>query len=242
MPLLGSKVLRVAAEEVRGWLADELYPQLTTQGPLVVLHLGVDVKASCIKLEVSRPAHCFLGAQARTCGSVCCRHLTPARPPAAAQRTARNVATFRVPDEDGYQPRQAHIGSSEPLGCTRKTELPLERVLRRLPAANFELSDDAGTFVCNFTFFISLALASKLQQETGRAVHVLFVHVPPVERMGEAEQLLSLQALLRELAASVAGGGEDAAERQPGVAGTGEAGAGASRRAAPRPWRWCTVQ
>lgn len=54
--LLGCHILRVAAGEVGTWLHTTLPQQLAAKisgkGPLVVVHLGVDVHGDCIKLEV----------------------------------------------------------------------------------------------------------------------------------------------------------------------------------------------
>ena len=46
-------VLTVAAEVVKAWLAD-IAQQLQGERDVILLHLGLDNEATCIKLEVSR--------------------------------------------------------------------------------------------------------------------------------------------------------------------------------------------
>ena len=63
------------------------------------------------------------------------------------------------------------------------------------------ISEDAGLFVCNFTFYKSL---QQSQRNSKQKWHSLFVHVPPFEVMGPEQQLSMAAAILDSIAAVVA--------------------------------------
>ena len=60
------------------------------------------------------------------------------------ERCAYNDASFRVPDQNAFQPSKAPIDEAELFGSTRKSSLDLAAVARK---AGVNLSDDAGRFV-----------------------------------------------------------------------------------------------
>ena len=60
------------------------------------------------------------------------------------ERCAYNDASFRVPDQNAFQPSKAPIDDSELFGSTRKSSLDLAAVAQK---AGVNLSDDAGRFV-----------------------------------------------------------------------------------------------
>ena len=159
--------------------------------PTLMLHLGVDERADCFKLE----------------------------------RCAYNNVSFRVPDVDGYQPQGECISGRLPLGLALATDLPLRRLRHRLagecaPAA-VHISDDAGRYLCNMIYFLSLHQISEYSSSSGvdgpsgvahaassgncGNVHALFLHVPPFSVVDEQRQLQFLLALLEELAQILAG-------------------------------------
>ena len=70
------------------------------------------------------------------------------------ERCAYNDASFRVPDQNAFQPSKAPIDEAELFGSTRKSSLDLAAVARK---AGVNVSDDAGRFVCNYLYFCSLA-------------------------------------------------------------------------------------
>ncbi len=63
-------------------------------------------------------------------------------------------------------------------------------------------SEDAGNFLCNFTYYLSLL--SGLQS----GVHVLFVHLPHFDRMSQVEQMRRLALILKGIQADLAGAQE----------------------------------
>lgn len=58
-------------------------------------------------------------------------------------------------------------------------------------------SEDAGNFVCNFTYYLSLL--SGLQS----GVHVLFIHLPHFDRLSQAEQTRKLALILKGIQADL---------------------------------------
>jgi pyrrolidone-carboxylate peptidase len=68
------------------------------------------------------------------------------------------------------------------------------------------VSGDAGRYVCNFTYFVSLMECARLREGAGREVHALFVHVPPFDEMAESEQLVCLRRLMQLLSQHDTGG------------------------------------
>jgi hypothetical protein len=85
------------------------------------------------------------------------------------------------------------------------------------------VSQDAGRYVCNFTYYLSLLHTQKLRQRHGRPLHTLFLHVPPAEVVPLPRQLHLLLDLLQAIAAQLA------SPAPPGTAAwTGPAGLGAA--------------
>ena len=94
-----------------------------------------------------------------------------------------NEATFRVPDQRGYQccGEEVVVDSSPVMFCS----LHLPKILAELHdrGVKCEMSTDAGRFLCNYVFFQSLHAAKPFD------IPVLFVHVPPFEGMDHAAQV-----------------------------------------------------
>ncbi len=82
---------------------------------------------------------------------------------------AVNRREARIPDNDGFQPRGEEIVPGGPA-CFR-TRIPVRYIVRRMQEEGFpvEASEDAGTYVCNDTFY-SVCL--------GRREPVDFIHCP----------------------------------------------------------------
>ncbi|GFR44415.1 hypothetical protein Agub_g5648, partial [Astrephomene gubernaculifera] len=110
---------------------------------------------------------------------------------------AYNCATFRVPDERGWQPQQQELDPGLGLGCCVGSNLPLMTLKERLAAAGHPVvvSEDAGRFVCNWTYYRACRLA-----EERRGWQALFVHVPPFEVFGEQAQRRFLLDVIRGIA------------------------------------------
>eukprot|EP01026_Neomeris_dumetosa_P077753 TRINITY_DN8398_c0_g1_i2.p4 TRINITY_DN8398_c0_g1~~TRINITY_DN8398_c0_g1_i2.p4 ORF type:complete len:104 (-),score=9.74 TRINITY_DN8398_c0_g1_i2:116-427(-) len=60
---------------------------------------------------------------------------------------------------------------------------------------DINLSDDAGKFVCNWTYYLSLTDSLQFPGKW----HSLFVHVPSLEKESLEEQKVVLTALVQEI-------------------------------------------
>ena len=114
------------------------------------------------------------------------------------ERRAYNQAAFRVADEAGWlPPEDTRVVESHELGAALVSRLPveelLERALRRGCAAC--LSDDPGRFLCNYSYYLSLAAAAS---DTRR--DALFVHCPPATACPVEQQCVAVYHILRDLA------------------------------------------
>jgi hypothetical protein len=109
----------------------------------------------------------------------------------------------------------------------------VDALVARLEASGFavQASDDAGTFICNYTFYLSLAAMQQAQEEAAvpdaddaahalspaQAApqppwHALFVHVPPAEMMPVEQQTSFLAALMAAITAHLLGDAGGTAE------------------------------
>ena len=82
---------------------------------------------------------------------------------------ARNIRNARIPDNAGHQPDNEIILSDGP--DEYRTPVPANMIVRQMKSEGYpiEISEDAGAFVCNDTFFLT---------GTGTPVPVEFIHVP----------------------------------------------------------------
>jgi len=117
------------------------------------------------------------------------------------EQNAFNEANFRIPDEDGFQPKNEQICDSRPLRHKLSTDLSASRIKDHLTKKGFDvgLSGDAGRFVCNYIYWSSL---QKVQEEANDNstredgdgdgdvdIHVMFVHVPKFEDISKETQI-----------------------------------------------------
>ena len=93
------------------------------------------------------------------------------------ETTARNIRDARIPDNEGNQP----IGETIISGGmeTYHTAIPVKKIVEQITGEGYaiEVSEDAGTFVCNDTFYL-------VGTGTGRPVE--FIHVPSAGAAGAA--------------------------------------------------------
>ena len=157
-------VIETSAGAVREDL-DQIFSQhvdSVSDQTVVFLHLGVNVTANCFNLE----------------------------------KCAYNDATFRVPDERGYQPRNQTIVNDFPFQQSLSSDLNFSAIKLQVnstcPGLTLQLSTDPGRFVCNFTYFYSLAKARAQKSRT----HSIFLHVPPFAVVGEEKQLEMVATLM----------------------------------------------
>ena len=127
------------------------------------------------------------------------------------EQCAYNDATFRVPDNNGYQPQQISIlGDSSSFGSCLRTTLELDEIcseLRQQGQSYCCVSQDPGRFVCNYTYCLSLDHSQSMNDDikTNKQLHTqqfvgshsLFLHVTPFDVIPEDKQLGFIISLLK---------------------------------------------
>jgi len=137
------------------------------RGPVVLLHVGVNVNAQDFCLE----------------------------------RRAANDASFSCPDEQGWQPNKSPVDREDPSVGARETALPLDELceaLRFRGFQNVQISSDAGRFVCNYVYYLSLKLTQSYVQTDS-----LFLHVPPSDVIPVHDQVRFILELLAAIASCI---------------------------------------
>ncbi|WP_407317933.1 pyroglutamyl-peptidase I [Isoptericola halotolerans] len=107
------------------------------------------------------------------------------------ERVAVNVADARIPDNAGRSPVDEPVVDGGPVAYL--SSLPLKAALASVRATGIPaaVSNTAGTYVCNATFY---ALAHALAASHARAG---FVHVPAADVLPAAESARALAAVVR---------------------------------------------
>ena len=109
------------------------------------------------------------------------------------EQCAYNEATFRVPDNNGYQPQQKCIlGNSSTFGQCLRTTLDLHEICSELQLQGESsccVSQDPGRFVCNYTYCLSLDQCRLANESANVGCHSLFLHVPSFDVIAEDDQL-----------------------------------------------------
>ncbi|MEP6972089.1 MAG: pyroglutamyl-peptidase I [Betaproteobacteria bacterium] len=111
------------------------------------------------------------------------------------ERVAINVADARIPDNVGAQPIDKPVVSGgQPAYFT---SLPIKAMLRDLTEAGLpaEVSQTAGTFVCNHLFYGLMHDLERRRALTG--VRGGFIHLPALD--GDTAQAMPLQDMQRGL-------------------------------------------
>ncbi|GMH01591.1 hypothetical protein Nepgr_003430 [Nepenthes gracilis] len=114
----------------------------------------------------------------------------------AIELQAVNEATFRYPDELGWQPQRLPVVHEDGgISRTRQTCCSVEALLRFLKKRGYDvmLSKDAGRFVCNYVYYHSLQFAEQ------RGHKSLFVHVPLFSEIDEEIQIKFTASLLEAI-------------------------------------------
>jgi len=116
------------------------------------------------------------------------------------ETTAYNEASFRIPDEDGFQPKKQQIDGSLPIHERLVTDLNVRKICNDMinRGFNVKISGDCGRFVCNYLYWSSLNRIKefKSNSEAQAMVHSMFVHVPLFTVIDEDTQLKFIQGLL----------------------------------------------
>ncbi|KAL4525796.1 hypothetical protein Ndes2437A_g04229 [Nannochloris sp. 'desiccata'] len=122
---------------------------------------------------------------------------------------ASNEAKFRIPDQTGWQPDGVAIDGQEDCRFVRRTKLPVRKLAGSLSNYGVVVSQDAGRYVCNYCYFISLEEAAKRKH-----MFSLFVHVPPFSKVSKDVQLECMHDLCEQLARCLLEGWEDGEEEE----------------------------
>ena len=85
------------------------------------------------------------------------------------ERLARNLRDARIPDNDGGRPKNEKILPDGP--AVYHSCVPAEHIVQQMQREGYSIacSEDAGTFVCNDTFYLA---------GTGSRIPVEFIHCP----------------------------------------------------------------
>jgi len=117
------------------------------------------------------------------------------------ERQGFNEIVARIPDNEGYQPRNEPVipGGPEVLYST----LPVEDMTEAILAAGVpaRLSDSAGRFVCNTLLYAALY---RLEQSDD-PVPAAFIHVPATPELAAGKDLptLTLDQIVAALTAAI---------------------------------------
>ena len=113
------------------------------------------------------------------------------RPALNIERIAINVQDARIPDNDGAQPLDVPVVRGGPAAYF--ATLPIKAIEEALVAAclTAEISNSAGTFVCNHVFYSLLHLAAR-KDATFRGG---FLHVPCLHKPAMGDNAASPMAL-----------------------------------------------
>lgn len=123
---------------------------------------------------------------------VLCLGLAVSRPVFSVERIAINVDDARIPDNAGQQPVDSPVEPGGPAGLF--STLPIKRMVSELRAAGFgaEVSQTAGTYVCNHVFYGLMHWAAA----QARPPRCGFVHVPALSHTPLAAQVDAVRVAL----------------------------------------------
>jgi len=126
-----------------------------------------------------------------------CLGVAPSRNVISLERIAVNLVDARIPDNGGQQPVDECIARDAPTAYFSTLPIKAMKQAMEREKAPVEISNSAGTFVCNMVFFTLMhALRERPQTRGG------FMHVPPVRPGLSASALI--HALRSGLAAALA--------------------------------------
>ena len=110
------------------------------------------------------------------------------------ERYGRNIIDFPIPDAEGAQPTATRIDVKMGLDQKIENKINIPELVDQLHGA-FSVSEDAGSYVCNYSFFKGLsAVGTKV---TG----CVFVHVPMFSRVdleAQTKNIVDLVTILNK--------------------------------------------
>lgn len=139
-------------------------------------HLGkLDIVTAVLPTSFARAPAALEVAIAQTWPEiVLCVGQAGERAALCVERVAINLQDARIADNDGAQPRDVPVIAGAPAAYF--STLPLKKTLAALRAAKLpaDISDSAGTFVCNHVFYSLMHYAASSE----RPFRGGFLHVP----------------------------------------------------------------
>lgn len=108
------------------------------------------------------------------------------------ERFAMNMRDYPIKDNEGNLFKDSFVDELQPDTMIRRTRVPLDAVESAVLEAGFpcQISNHAGTFLCNELYFKALDYCSRL----GKVRAVLFVHVPRPDALARAAGLANVAA------------------------------------------------
>jgi pyroglutamyl-peptidase len=180
--------------------------------PLNPSQLLVEECASCVKSDL---ISCILPVDGRRVGEalkgaldkfhpqlVLAFGLANGRSALSLERVAINILDFPIPDNSGWKPEDLPIEAGGPAAYF--SGLPLRRILEVLKREGIpcEISNTAGTFVCNQTFYLLAHYSRNWTAFKGG-----FIHLPCtpelVVRTGKNAPSISLENMKRAVLLSL---------------------------------------
>lgn len=165
-----------------------------------------DSAVEIIPLEVptvfSRSAETVIAAiEKHRPDAVICVGQAGGRSAVTPERVAINLDDARIPDNEGAQPVDAPISPEAPAAYF--STLPIKAIVQAIRAAGVpaEISNSAGTYVCNHLMYSVLHYAAQMRPE----LRAGFIHVPyiPEQTTGKDAPSLPLEDIVRALEAAV---------------------------------------
>lgn len=103
-----------------------------------------------------------------------------------------NRANFSIPDSEGFQPFNKPIDDKYPLDHTLTNKIDVPALVNSMPT-QFDLSNDAGNYICNYIYYTGLGYVGD------RTVGCLFVHVPLYDQVEEETQIQNIVDLVNKI-------------------------------------------
>lgn len=126
---------------------------------------------------------------------VICLGLAANRTCISLERIAINVDDAPIPDNTGYQPIDLPIKPSAPSAFF--STLALKNIFQALKNQDIpvEISNSAGTYVCNHIFYQLMHYLMKSQNQTQAG----FIHIPSFQNMNIDDQVSAIQIVLHTI-------------------------------------------
>ena len=102
------------------------------------------------------------------------------------EKQALNVMNFSIPDMQGNQPMDEKIDKGEEIDHILHCKLNIDSICEKLKDNKHICSDstDAGSYICNYTYYCSLREHQDIEN-----AEVIFVHVPTFKTIPKEDQM-----------------------------------------------------